>query len=241
VAPLSETNNINKRPTSCRMSNKVAKKQLTIRENLQLRHDEVGLLRKKVREIIPRIKGKNSKDLDSLAEAIAGCIFTSYQMRNFNERRGNRRPSREVQRQIESAAKSCGERWKRLDGLEKNDISYVFDFESVKAGKALDGLNSAIRGLKVLETHLYGILEQLKKPVGRPVALTQRILAAKLRNILTQHKVPVTEGRVRSGRYESPGKHSVYEQIYNGACHLLGFDPLVRPAQNLPKKRKAKR
>ena len=223
------------------MSNKVGIKQNTLRENLGLRYDELRLLHKRVRRIISCIKGKESQDLDCLAEEITGFVFMTYQMRKFKERRGNRRPSREVQRQIESAAKSCGERWKRLEGLEENDISYVFDFESVKAGKALDDLDSAIRGFKVLESHLYGILKQLKKPVGRPVALTQTTLAAKLRDILTRHKVPVTEGRIRSSRYEPPGKHSVYEQIYNGVGDLLGFDPLVRPAQNLPKNRKAKR
>ena len=223
------------------MSNKVEKKQVTIRENLQLRYDELGLLRKKVREITPRIKGKNSKDLDSLAEAIAGCIFTSYQMRNFKERRGNRRPSREVQRQIESAAKSCNKQWKHLEAVAEDDISYAFDFESAKVGKAFDDIDSAIRGFKVLESHLQGILQHLKKSVGRPSALTQKTLATKLQNILIEHSIPVTEGRRRKSRLEPPGKHSVYEQIYNGVASLLGFDPLVRPAQNLPKKRKAKR
>ena len=223
------------------MSNKVAKKQLTIRENLQLRYDEVGLLRKKVQEIIPRIEGKKSKDLESLAEDIAGCIFISYQLRNFKERRANRRPSREVQRQIESAAKSCGQRWEKLEGLAKDDISYAFDFESAKVGEALDDIESAIQGFKVLESHLYSILKQLKKPVGRPSALTQKTFATKLRNILTRHSIPATEGRVRSDPFEPPGKHSVFERIYNGVASLLGFDPLVRPAQNLPKKRKSKR
>ena len=223
------------------MSNKVAKKQLTLRENLRLRKDEVDLLRKKVRKIIACIKGKESEDLVCLAAKIAGFIFTSYQMRNFKERKENRRPSREVQRQIESAAKSCNKRWMLLEELARDDISYAFDFESAKVGKAFDDIDSAIRGFKVLESHLQGILQQLKKSVGRPSALTQKTLAAKLRNILTQHKVSVTEGRVRSGRDEPPGKHSVYEQIYNGVASLLGFDPLVRPAQNLPKKRKSKR
>lgn len=240
MAPLSETNNINKRLTSCRMSNKVAKKQMTLKENLRLRKDEVDLLRKKVRKIIACIKGKESEDLDCLAAKIAGFIFTSYQMRNFKERKENRRPSREVQRQIESAAKSCNKRWMLLEALAEDDIKYAFDFDSAKFGKALDDIDSAVRGFKALESHLQGILQQLKKSVGRPSALTQKTLAAKLRDILTQHKVPVTEGRLRRSQHEPPGKHSVYEQIYNGVASLLGFDPLVRPAQNLPKKRKSK-
>jgi hypothetical protein len=223
------------------MSNKVAKKQMTLRENLRLRKDEVDLLRKKVREIIPRIKGKNSKDLDSLAEEIAGCIFTSYQMRNFKERRGNRRPSREVQHQIKSAATSCNNRWMLLEALAEDDISYAFDFESAKVGNAFDDIDSAIRGFKVLESHLQGILQQLKKSVGRPSALTQKTLATKLQNILIEHAIPVTEGRRRNSRLEPLGEHSVYEQIYNGVSNLLGFDPLLRPAQNLPKKSKSKR
>ena len=223
------------------MSNQVAKKQLTIRENIQLRYDELSLLRNKVREIIPRIKGKNSKDLHSLAAAITGCIFTSYQMRNFKGRMGNRLPSRKVQRQIESAAKSCNKQWRHLESVAEDDISYIFDFESAKVGKAFDDIDSAIRGFKVLESRLQEILHQLKKPVGRPSVLTQKTLATKLQDILIEHSIPVTEGRHRKSRLEPPGKHSVYEQIYNGVAKLLGFEPLVRPAQNLPKKRKVNR
>ena len=223
------------------MNNKASKRQMTLGENLRVRHEEVGQLNKKVRKIISCIKDKGSQDLDCLAAAIAKLVFTTYQMRKFKERRGNRRPSREVQRQIGSAANSCNKRWKLLDALAEDDINYAFNFESAKVGKALDDIDSAIRGFKALESHLYGIREQLKKSVGRPSALTQKSLATKLQNILTQHSVPLTEGRVRSAPFEPPGKHSVYEQIYNGVASLLGFDPLVRPAQNLPKKRQSKR
>ncbi len=247
MAALSETNGIIKNLSSSRMSNQVAKRQISIGEDLRLRYNEACLLNKEIRTIVSCIKekkqkkGAESERLDSLAAAITKLIFTTYQMRRFKERRRNRRPSREVQRQIDSAVKSCGKHWKQLAALAQDDISYVFDFESTKAGEVLNDIDGAIRGFKALESHLFSILKQLRKPVGRPVALTQKTLATRLTKILKKHSVPVSEGRVRSDPFETPGKHSAYEQIYNGVASLIGFEPVVRPVQNLPKKRKSRR
>ncbi len=92
-----------------------------------------------------------------------------------------------------------------MEALVKDGLSYIFDFESAKIRPLLDDAEAAIDAFKDLESHLAKMSAQLKRPVGRPPALTPKTLAIKLAEIFTNNHG--SSGVKPSSRIQSETEH----------------------------------